>query len=173
MRKAVENNPQCVRKKILILGIGNTLMGDDGVGVNVIQYIEKSGMRLPEDVDILDGGTAGYDLLGLIDGYDKIVIVDALRVQDRPGSVYRLPVDRVRQTVAARSTHATGIMDVIRMLGIVGRIPDIEFIGIVPENTGELNTRLSRAVEDAIPRAVEAALEAATQYTGGSAYVSE
>jgi hydrogenase maturation protease len=149
-------------KRVLVLGIGNILMGDDGVGVYVVRHIEESGMRLPEGVDLLDGGTAGFDLMGLIDEYDKIVIVDALKTPDRPGSVYRFTPEHAVETCARYSMHEVGIMEVIRTLGIVKRSPELEFVGIVPENIGDLDTSLSRAVEESIPRAVEVVLEAAT-----------
>ncbi len=145
----------------MILGIGNTLRCDDGLGVFIVRQMEESGSPLPEGVDLLDGGTAGFDLLGLIDGYDKIVIVDALRTDDKPGSVYRFSPDHAVERRAQFSMHEVGIMEVIKTLRIMDNDPEIEFVGIVPENISDTDTVISRAVLDSIPRAMEVILDAA------------
>jgi hydrogenase maturation protease len=149
-------------RKVLILGIGNTLKSDDGLGVYIINKMMESEDSLPEGVDLLDGGTAGFDLLGLIEGYDKIVIVDALRTSDKPGSIYRFMPGNAVESRAQFSLHEVGIMEVIKTLRIMDCNPEIEFVGIVPENIDDINITISQAVLDSIPRAVEVILDAAT-----------
>jgi hydrogenase maturation protease len=148
-------------RKVLILGIGNLLKSDDGLGVHIVRYMEESGAALPEGVELLDGGTAGFDLLGLIESYDKIVIVDALKADDKPGSIYRFTPEHAVETRSRFSLHEVGIMEVIRVLKIMDRNPEIEFIGIVPENIDDIDTNISPAVKESIPRAVEMILDAA------------
>jgi hydrogenase maturation protease len=148
-------------RKVLVLGIGNLLRSDDGLGVHIIHYMEESGAALPAGVELLDGGTAGFDLLGLIEHYDKIVIVDALKADDKPGSIYRFRPEHAVETRSRFSLHEVGIMEVIRVLKIMDRNPEIEFIGIVPENIDDIDTNISPAVKEAIPRAVEMILDAA------------
>jgi len=148
-------------RKVLILGIGNLLKSDDGLGVHIVRYMEESGAALPEGVELLDGGTAGFDLLGLIENYDKIVIVDALKADDKLGSIYRFTPEHAVETRSRFSLHEVGIMEVIRVLRILDRNPEIEFIGIVPENIDDINTNISPAVKESIPRAVEMILDAA------------
>lgn len=150
-------------RKVLILGIGNTLRRDDGLGVFIVRHMEESGTPLPEGVDLLDGGTAGFDLLGLIDGYDKIVIVDALRTNDTPGSIYRFSPEHAVERRIGYSLHEVGIMEVIRTLRLTDNDPEIEFVGIVPENITDLDTGISPAVLESVPRAVEVILDAATR----------
>ncbi|MBN1497111.1 MAG: HyaD/HybD family hydrogenase maturation endopeptidase [Spirochaetes bacterium] len=150
-------------RKVLILGIGNTLRRDDGLGVFIVRHMEESGTPLPEGVDLLDGGTAGFDLLGLIDGYDKIVIVDALRTNDTPGSIYRFSPEHAVERRIGYSLHEVGIMEVIRTLRLTDNDPEIEFVGIVPENITDLDTTISPAVLESVPRAVEVILDAATR----------
>ena len=151
-----------VMRKVLILGIGHLLKRDDGLGVHIIKYIEESGAVLPDGIELLDGGTAGFDLLGLIENYEKIVIVDALRADDEPGSIYRFTPEHAVETRSHFSLHEVGIMEVIRLLRIMERNPEIEFVGIVPENISDYDTTISPAVRKAIPRAVEVILDAAT-----------
>lgn len=150
-------------RKVLILGIGNTLRGDDGLGVYIVQHMAETGVLLPDGVELLDGGTAGFDLLGLIDGYDKIVIVDALRADDTPGSIYRFTPEHAVERRAQYSLHEVGIMEVIRTLRIAGSDPEIEFVGIVPENIRDLELTISQAVKGAIPRAMKVIIDAATR----------
>lgn len=148
-------------RRVLILGIGNMLRGDDGLGVHIVRQIQESGIPLPEGVELLDGGTAGFDLLGLIDGFDKIVIVDALKTDDRPGSIYRFTPEHASSRGARFSLHEVGIMEVIRTLNIMDNNPEIEFVGIVPENIRDIDTTISDAVLESVPRAVEVILDAA------------
>ncbi|OHD64066.1 MAG: hypothetical protein A2176_08620 [Spirochaetes bacterium RBG_13_51_14] len=146
----------------MILGIGNILRSDDGLGVYIIRHMEESGVPLPEGVELLDGGTAGFDLLGLIDGYDKIVIVDALKTNDKPGSIYRFTPEHAVESRARFSLHEVGIMEVIKTLRIMDHNPEIEFVGIVPDNICDIDTNISQAVRESIPRAVDVILDAAT-----------
>ena len=149
-------------RRVLILGIGNILRSDDGLGVYIIRHMEESGVPLPEGVELLDGGTAGFDLLGLIDGYDKIVIVDALKTNDKPGSIYRFTPEHAVESRARFSLHEVGIMEVIKTLRIMDHNPEIEFVGIVPDNICDIDTNISQAVRESIPRAVDVILDAAT-----------
>ncbi len=138
------------------------MRSDDGLGVFIVKQMEESGIPLTEGVSLLDGGTAGFDLLGLIDGYDKIVIVDALKADDKPGSIYRFTPEHAVDSRARISMHEVGIMEVIKTLRIMDNNPEIEFVGIVPENISDMNTTISQAVMESIPRAVEVILDAAT-----------
>lgn len=147
--------------KILILGIGNLLMKDDGVGSHIIQYLEESGVELPEGAEIYDGGTAGYDLIPLMKEREKIVIVDALKVDDEPGSVYRFSPEHLVSSKQVYSLHDLGVREIIKQLQILGDEPNIEIIGIVPEDIETLEIGLSDSVRKSIPKAVEQILDAA------------
>jgi hydrogenase maturation protease len=90
------------------------------------------------------------------------VIVDALKTNDKPGSVYRFTPEHAVETRAQYSLHEVGIMEVIRTLRLLEHNPEIEFVGVVPENISDLDTNISQAVRESIPRAVEVILDAAT-----------
>ena len=149
-------------KNVLILGIGNILQSDDGLGVYIAKHLMDSDVKLPDGVEIIDGGTAGFDLLGVMDGRDKIIIIDALNVDDVPGSVYRFTPDNAIDSRSLFSLHEVGIMEVIRMLNIMGSNPEIEFIGIIPEDIDTTDICISKAVKESMPVAVEQILDAAT-----------
>src|SRR4030042_7180736 len=73
---------------ILILGIGNLLLKDEGVGVHVVERLRE--IPLPENVEVLDGGTAGLDLVDFIGGRKKLIVIDAVNAGEKPGTIYRL-----------------------------------------------------------------------------------
>ncbi|HON77803.1 MAG TPA: HyaD/HybD family hydrogenase maturation endopeptidase [Spirochaetota bacterium] len=147
-------------KKVLVLGIGNILQGDDGLGVHIVNRIEESGISLPDDVEIIDGGTAGFDLLPLMQGRDRIIVVDAMRGEGTPGSIYRFKPENAVETRSGVSLHEVGLMEVIRTLRLLGSNPDIEIIGIIPEDIETTDIKISAAVQNAIPKAIELILDA-------------
>lgn len=146
---------------ILILGIGNLLQKDDGVGSHIIRYINESDIKLPDDAEAIDGGTAGFDLVPLMQNRKKIIIVDALRVGDVPGSVYRFSPEHLTSSKEVYSLHDLGVREIIKQLQLLGDSPEIEIIGVVPENIETLEIGLSDSVKNSIPKAVEQILDAA------------
>ncbi|MDR9755879.1 MAG: hydrogenase maturation protease [Thermacetogeniaceae bacterium] len=141
--------------KKVVLGIGNLLMKDDGVGVHVVKALEKC--RLPADVELVDGGTAGCDLLPFMTGAEKIIIIDALKGGGPPGAVYRLrPEDCGKQPINCTITlHDLGILTVLNDLALLeGKTPPCVIIGVEP---GEIDwgMELTPEVAAVLPRVLE------------------
>lgn len=150
-------------KNVLILGIGNILQSDDGLGVHVVNEIINMDAGLPENVEVIDGGTAGFDLIPLMRGRDRIIIVDALRTDDEPGSVYRLGPERCRGGEARISLHEVGIFQVMKTLRLFGDDPEIQIIGIVPGDIDTLAIGVTEPVRRSLPIAARTAIDAALQ----------
>ncbi len=150
------------KKNVLILGIGNILQKDDGLGVHIVEEI-SSMKDLPKDVEVADGGTFGYDLLPLMSGRKRIVIVDALKVDDVPGSIYKFPAKHLADSNQKFSLHDIGVKKIIDMLTLTGENPEIEIVGIVPEDINSTEIGMSDSVKKIIPKAVEYILEAAVK----------
>lgn len=148
----------------LVLGIGNILRKDDGVGVHVIQYMQNNTIALPNNVELLDGGIAGFDLISYMMEYDRIIIVDALKIQDKPGSIYRFDAKYLNAQSPKVSLHELGVAEMLTALKIQGKNPDVEVIGIVPENTQELDISLSQSVAESIPKVVDVILQSVTAH---------
>lgn len=148
-------------KKTLILGIGNILCGDDGIGSYIATYLNTSDIEFPPEVEIIDGGTAGFNLLPLMKGREKIIIIDAISVIDIPGSIYHFTPSNLKENRSETSLHQVGISEVIRTLKLMGETPEIEIIGIVPENLTEITMDISDSVKKAVPNAVKQILDAA------------
>lgn len=130
----------------LVLGVGNILLADEGVGVRVVEAFQQRYL-IPENVEVLDGGTAGMDLLDALSSRSHIIIVDAVRTGAEPGTIVRLGGRDVPALFSNRiSPHQLGISDVLAILRLVDQEPEhISLIGIVPFDL-ELGLALSEAI---------------------------
>ena len=155
--------------KLLVIGVGNVLLRDDGVGVRVIE--ELSRREWPPEVELLDGGTAGLDLLYLMEGADRVILVDSLEAGDAPGSIYRFTAGELNGFVrkAALSLHQVGVLEVLELARVLGKLPPTTVVGVQPADLGqgmELSAPLRRALSR-VCRLVEAEIEGALR--GGPA----
>lgn len=141
--------------KILILGIGNILLGDEGVGVRVVEELERR-YRLPPDVVALDGGTSGMDLLNPIAEAGVLIVADAVRTGNPPGSVIRLDGTDVPAFFRTKlSPHQVGIADVLAAAQLTERVPArVTLFGVEPENM-DLGLELSDTVRPQVDKVVE------------------
>lgn len=140
-------------KKTLIAGLGNILLGDEGVGVRVIEEMEKR-FTLSADLSLLDGGTAGYALIDYIKGYDRLIMIDAVRGGKKPGTIYRLSADDIQQRTDLKlSGHQISLPDVLLLAGKLDKLPEILLIGIEPKDMDydlELSSEVKGAAEKVI-----------------------
>jgi hydrogenase maturation protease len=143
------------RSSLLILGLGNLLCRDDGLGAFVAQEI--AGTRvIPEGVSVLDGGTLGLALLPYLEDAERAILVDAVETGDAAGTFVRVEGDEVGPAVAAHlSVHQVGVSDLIEAARWRDRIPPtLVLLGLVPETT-ELGVGLSPPVLAGMPALVE------------------
>ncbi|MBI5287228.1 MAG: HyaD/HybD family hydrogenase maturation endopeptidase [Deltaproteobacteria bacterium] len=142
-------------KKVLILGIGNILLGDEGIGVHAIHALEKE--LLSEDAELLDGGTLGFDLIPHIIEIEKLIVIDAVKTEGRPGDVFKFKLEDVEVSKKPNfSLHEIGLLEAIEMMKKMGYIPpDTTIIGIVPKDWGGYNLSLSPELEERIPYVVQ------------------
>ena len=139
---------------ILILGIGNILLKDEGVGVHVVQKLKE--MSLPENVEVLDGGTAGLDLADYIAGRKKLIVIDAVNAGGKPGTLYRLTKENLDiKPKAIFSFHEIDFLDALHISEVVNSKPEeVVVIGIEPKDMS-IGTELSPEIEERIPRIIE------------------
>jgi hydrogenase maturation protease len=133
--------------KTLVLGIGNTVMSDDGVGVKVVQRIQRE-YRLPAYVDIVDGGTLGLDLLPMLEQVDILIVVDAVETGHEPGTCVRLTGEELPIALETKvSPHQMGLKDLLAVARLLGHFPgEMVLIGIQPGSI-EMDTELTPEVE--------------------------
>jgi len=119
-------------KDTVILGIGNILLQDDGVGVHVIKQLENE--KLPSTIELVDGGTSTLDTLGLFLDYKKVIVVDCLRAGLKPGTIYKIkPEDISNYKKENLSIHDVQILDVVKMANMMNKYPEVVIFGIEPE----------------------------------------
>ncbi len=143
-------------RRLLILGLGNVLCGDDGLGVAALARLARR-WRLPESVEMMDGGTLGLALLHHVRAAETLLIVDAIRADGGPGTFVRLEGDDVAPAVESRlSVHQIGVADLLDGLRWTDSSPQrIVLLGLVPRSM-ELHVGLSPEVEVAMDGLVEA-----------------
>ena len=142
----------------LVLGLGNTIMSDDGFGVRVVETL-SSRCRFHGDVSLLDGGTLGLDLLPHLEELDKLLIIDALEMQAPPGTVFRLEGDEVPRAFASKlSVHQMGVQDLLAVSELMGHLPpELVVWGVQPESI-EMGTELTPVVAAAIEPVMDGVL---------------
>ena len=141
--------------RTLVLGIGNILLRDEGVGVRIVEAIEER-YRLPPDVDLLDGGTAGMDLLHILTEYDRLIVCDAINSKAAPGTIVALTDEEVPAYFRTlMSPHQLGLSEVLATLQLLGRGPrSVTLFGVVPEDLA-LGTELSPTLRGALDQVVD------------------
>ena len=144
--------PRC-----LVLGIGNVLMGDEGIGVHVVRRIPDAA--LPPGTEILDGGTGGLHLLGPIQAAERVVLVDATVDGGSTGAVRRLRPRFSSDYPPTLTAHDIGLKDLLEALELLGGGPDVTLLAISIEPLEGTDTNLSPALEARVPELVRRVLD--------------
>ncbi|WP_022846124.1 MULTISPECIES: HyaD/HybD family hydrogenase maturation endopeptidase [unclassified Desulfurobacterium] len=136
-------------EKIGIMGVGNILLGDEGFGVHFIEYFKKR-YDVPENVELIDGGTAGIFLSPLIDYIKKLIIIDVVAVDAEPGSLFTYDKEDfyIDNLPLKLSPHQIGLQEVLLLNDIKGSCPEyVKLIGVVPASL-EPDTELSPILKE-------------------------
>jgi len=140
------------KNQTLVLGIGNLLMKDEGVGIHIIRELEK---QPPAFADLIDGGTGGYQLLGLFTGYSRVILVDAT-LDESPAGTVKVTHPRYSKDFPVQlSAHEIGLRDMIEALELTGSMPHFDLVTISVKDYADLSLDLSDDVKAAVPMAVE------------------
>lgn len=142
---------------VLVLGVGNYLMGDEGIGVHVIQ--EMAQMDLPEKMDILDGGTGGFTLLSCFESYPTVIFIDATIDGNPPGTIRAIRPRFASDFPNALSVHDVGLKDMVEAVYLMDKIPDIHLITISISEVKPMTIALSEPVSTAIPHVINKIIE--------------
>lgn len=148
-----------MREPTLIIGLGNLLMGDDSLGLVALERL-RSDWELPEEVELMDGGTWGMNLLPFIECCDRVILLDAIQNNTQPGTVIELAGDRVPRMLSHKlSPHQIDMREVLAVASLRGTLPrTLVALGIEPLDV-EMRTELSDVVAAAIPRLVTRAIQ--------------
>jgi len=142
--------------RVLVLGLGNVLLGDDGIGAAAIDRLERD-YRVPPEVRLVEGGTLGLSLLDEVGGAEHVILVDAVAADAPPGTLVRLDGADVTDAVRERlSVHQVGVADLLDAARLIGRYPaSVVLLGLVPGSIG-LGVGRTRVVDAALDGLISA-----------------
>jgi len=143
---------------VLILGIGNILLKDEGVGVHVVRKLKE--FHLPDNVEVIDGGTAGLDLTDFIADRKKVIIIDTVKAGEKPGTIYRLTEKNLDiKPKAVMSFHEIDFLHALYLSEVLGNKPEETIvIGIEPKDMND-GIELSPEIEERIPKIIEVVMK--------------
>ncbi len=140
--------------KVVVLGIGNVLLSDEGIGIHAINELRKESW--PEQVELVDGGTGGLGLLSVLEGAERAIIIDSLEAGVEPGTIFKFqPKDLTTfMDRSALSLHQVGIMEVLNLGRTLDSLPPTVVFGVQPKSlamgldlTPEIKAKLPRVVK--------------------------
>jgi len=147
------------RPRVMVLGVGNILLKDEGVGVRVVERLREA-YTFPDNVELVDGGTAGLDLLPIVEGVDRLIIVDTVKTSGPPGSIYRFTPDDIDVKVPYKtSLHQIGLIEVFAIAEALDRKVDAVIIGIEPEDMSSWGLELTPTIEAKVPEIIALVLK--------------
>ena len=150
-----ENDPQ----RILVLGVGNALLRDEGVGIRVVHEL-LARYHFPENVRVVDGGVLGLSLTGVLMEADRVILVDAVRGGGQPGDVYRFPWQAKPEHIHYKdSLHQIDMMETLALLPLVGEPPEVVVVGVEFEDIFDYGLELTPRVEGAVEKLIEVVLD--------------
>jgi hydrogenase maturation protease len=149
----VRRKEAAVTDRTLVLGIGNVLMGDEGIGVHVARRLAAE--PLPPHVDVLDGGTGGFHLLGEVASHDPVVLIDATMDGQLPGTISVTQPRYASDFPPSLTAHDIGLRDLIVSAALVGALPRVQLVTVSIGEIQSMQLDLSAPVDAAIPRVME------------------
>jgi len=152
------------KQKIIVLGIGNILMSDEGVGVRVVEKLQEK-YSFPPNVEIYDGGTTGlHGLMPLIEEADHLVVIDAVNGPGEPGTIYRYTLEDFKLSIPKKiSAHDIGFIECLAIAELIDRVPEsVIIIGIKPEDLNTRKMELTETVNNKLNELTNAAVKEIT-----------
>lgn len=145
-------------KSVVVVGIGNILFKDEGVGVYAGRYLEEN-YRFEPPIDIIDGGTLGFKLMTYYQSYDKVLILDTVSIEDAPGSVYHLPADALMGLGSYRQTaHEVEVVEMLEICSLLDKMADVSVVGIIPEDIESVEIDLTQTLHSRFGAMIETTL---------------
>jgi len=135
---------------VRVIGIGNWLLGDEGVGVHVARYLQEQ-VTLPPEVEVVDGGTGGFALLELMQSADRVVLVDATLDGQPLGTMQRILPRYARDFPPSLGAHDIGLKDLLDAFYLLGRVPEIVLYAISIGSIQDMQTELSPELQGLLP----------------------
>ena len=135
-------------EQITVLGVGNILFTDEGIGVRVVEALEAM-YTFPQNVKLIDGGVLGMGLLAVISDADHLIVVDAVKNGGKPGSLYRLEGEDIPKRILGKnSLHQVDLLETLTLCQVFEKVPETIILGVEPEDIETLGIELTDAVKE-------------------------
>lgn len=151
-----------MKNNTLVLGIGNVLLGDEGAGIHVVARLQEEGFT---GADLVDGGTGGLHLLGLIQSYRHVIIADAALDHYPAGNVRTVKARYAKDFPHYLSAHEIGLKDLLDAAFLLGNVPELSLVAISVKDFREIGLELSPEIKAAVTVAAEKVKELARSFS--------
>ncbi len=147
------------KPRILLLGVGNILYTDEGLGVHAVRLLQE-GWTFSDNIELMDGGTLGKLLMAPIMDCDELIVLDAVLGGEKPGSIYRLEDEGLRKSLGFRdSQHQVDLVDTLISCEMAGHRPHAVVMGVEPEDWKTMGMEIGSTVKAVMPRYLELVLK--------------
>ncbi|MDJ0782151.1 MAG: HyaD/HybD family hydrogenase maturation endopeptidase [Desulfosarcinaceae bacterium] len=152
--------------QITILGVGNILYRDEGVGIRAVERIETL-YAFPDHIVPVDGGVLGVNLMGVISQADKLVVIDAVYNGGQPGDLHRLAGKQIPQRIVAKnSLHQVDLLEALTLCSAIDKHPETVIVGIEPLDIETLDVGLTPLIESRLDELIDMALKEVVAFGG-------
>lgn len=135
-------------KKNIVVGVGNMLFKDEGVGIYASEYL-KQNYEFDGDLEIIDGGTLGFKLMTYFQEYENVIILDTVSIEENAGEIYRLPSDVLLGMGNYRKTaHEVEIVEMLEIVSVLDSHAKVTILGIIPEDIISVGIGLTETIEN-------------------------
>ena len=134
--------------KNVVIGVGNLLFKDEGVGLYAAKYLEEN-YEFDGDIEIIEGGTLGFKLMTFFQEYDNVIILDTVSIEDEVGEIFRLPSDVLLGLGNYRKTaHEVEIVEMLEICSVLDSHAEVTILGIIPEDIVTVEIGLTNKIEE-------------------------
>jgi hydrogenase maturation protease len=142
----------------LVVGVGNILQSDDGVGVRAVQLM--AGLSLPNDIEVFDAGTSGLDTAPVLENRELVIVIDAIDAGTEPGKIYRMTPEQLSsQTGESISLHQANILDALAETKLLGNAPKQVIFYVVQIEDVSMGVKLTPPVERSLKKVLTLVLK--------------
>ncbi|MFK2821402.1 HyaD/HybD family hydrogenase maturation endopeptidase [Malaciobacter sp. WC5094] len=135
-------------KKNIVVGVGNMLFKDEGVGIYASEFL-KQNYEFDGDIEIIDGGTLGFKLMSYFQEYENVIILDTVSIEENAGEIYRIPSDVLLGMGNYRKTaHEVEIVEMLEIVSVLDSHAKVTILGIIPEDIISVGIGLTKTIEN-------------------------
>lgn len=144
--------------KVAIIGAGNVIFSDDGVGVYAAKFLEQN-YDFHGDITIVDGGALGFGLMNYYQDYEKVIILDTITIEDDIGAIYSLPSSELLGLGGHKQTaHEVEIVQMLEICSMLEKMADVNIIGIIPQDIKKVQINLTQTIKERFATFIQTAL---------------